>query len=305
MIYLNYYISIIIWQLFNPFGFYQSLRQNFGQILSIVRMLNWKSSISYAPVSLPFNGQWKVFNGGVNKRTSHSWNVISQRYAYDFVKADDGNKRFITDGKKASDYLAFGKDVLAPADGIVVEVKNNIRDYKNAGTGKIDIWTKDIRGNFVNIKHDENIYSLSAHLMKNSCLVRKGDVVKRGQKIAKCGNSGHSAEPHIHFQLQDSANWYFSNGLPIMFTNIIKNYIQTNDNETLKPVYISKNDVVSNSDRESKATEKLKVELNLFDDLANPLTWSIINTLGILIGGVFLYYTIIKLLFRIWGLLIG
>ncbi len=305
MVYFNYYISVIIWQLFNPFGFYQSLSQNIGQIISIFRWIIWKGAIEYIPMTLPFSGQWKVFNGGTDKLNSHSWNVISQRYAYDFVISENGNKRFKTDWKRATDYFAFNQDVLAPNDGVVVAAKNQIKDYKYAGSGKIDIWTKDIRGNFIIIKHDENIYSLSAHLKKNSCLVKKGDVVKRGQNIAKCGNSGHSAEPHIHFQLQDNANWYFSNGLPIIFANINKNNTDTNYTKTIEPIYISKNDIVSNSNSSNHPSGKMKVELNLFDDLLSPLIWSIINALGIIVGGVFIYYTLIKLIFRIGKLLIG
>jgi murein DD-endopeptidase MepM/ murein hydrolase activator NlpD len=33
--------------------------------------------------------------------------------------------------------------------------------------------------------------------------VKKGDRVKRGQPLGRCGNSGQSTEPHLHFQLQD------------------------------------------------------------------------------------------------------
>lgn len=256
-------------------------------------------------MSLPFVDKWNVFNGGIDKLNSHSWNIISQRYAYDFVKSENGKKRFFSDGKKAIEYFAFKKNVLAPNDGIVITVKNNIKDYKNAGSGKIDIWTRDIRGNFIIIKHNENVYSLSAHLRKNSCLVKKGDIVKRGQIIAKCGNSGHSTEPHIHFQLQDKANWYFSNGLPIFFKNIIKSNSEITNLETNEPVYISKKDIVSNSSDDNQITENVKVGLNWFNDLLNPFILSIINTIGLIIGGGFIYYTIIKLLLRIVKLSIG
>ena len=47
-------------------------------------------------------------------------------------------------------------------------------------------------------------------------------MVKRGDIIAKCGNSGNTTEPHIHFQVQSSAGFYSSLGLPILFTNIEK-----------------------------------------------------------------------------------
>ena len=32
---------------------------------------------------LPFNRKWYVEFGGVKKSTSHSWDIIPQRYAYD------------------------------------------------------------------------------------------------------------------------------------------------------------------------------------------------------------------------------
>ena len=39
-------------------------------------------------------------------------------------------------------------------------------------------------------------------------------------KIAKCGNSGNTSEPHVHFQLQNGMSFFLSSGLPIAFSNI-------------------------------------------------------------------------------------
>ena len=47
-----------------------------------------------------------------------------------------------------------------------------------------------------------------------------GDTVKQGEVIAKCGNSGNTSMPHIHFQLQSGKNAFLSAGLPIAFSNI-------------------------------------------------------------------------------------
>ena len=41
------------------------------------------------------------------------------------------------------------------------------------------------------------------------------------QVIAKCGNSGNTSEPHIHFQLQYGKSFAISAGLPILFTHIV------------------------------------------------------------------------------------
>jgi Peptidase family M23 len=293
-IYLNYYLSVIIWQFFNPVGFYQSFLQNFGQAFSIIRSLFMKESISYRPMSLPFNEKWKVFNGGTDKSNSHSWNIISQRYAYDFVLPEDVGKGFSSEKNDVNNYSTFNKNVFSPNDGVVEEVKNNVNDNKHAGLGWIDVRTRDIRGNFIIIKHDENVYSLTAHLKKKSCLVKKGDAVKRGQIIANCGNSGHSTQPHIHFQLQDRPNWYFSKGLPIIFADVLKNSTDNNEN-----VFISRNDLVSNTNSNKTIFNKIKIDPFLSKDLTSALVMSIINSFGILIGGGFIYFTIIKLIIRI------
>lgn len=304
MIYLKYYLSVIIWQIFNPFGLYQSFLQNFGQVISILRSFFAKEIIINTPMSLPFSGKWKVFNGGVDRLNSHSWNIISQRFAYDFIISGERVKRSDSKRRTATDFLTFNENVYAPKDGIAVEVKNNINDNMRAGSGWIDIRTKDMRGNFIIIKHDKNVYSLLAHLKKGSCLIKKGDFVKRGQIIAKCGNSGHSTQPHVHFQVQDTANWYFSKGLPIIFTDIYKSNIDNGKTEYLKQTYIARNDTVSNANF-NNLNGHGKTEINLSKDLKNPFVLSIINTFGILIGGAFIYYTVIKIIIRIMQLLIG
>lgn len=244
-------------------------------------------------MSLPFSGTWKVFNGGVDKLNSHSWNIVSQRYAYDFVISGETGH---WDGKRRNinDYITFNENVYSPGDGVVIKVKSNCNDNKHAGTGRIGIWTADLRGNFVIIKHDDHVYSLIAHLKKASCLVKKGDLVKRGQLIARCGNSGHSTQPHIHFQIQDRENWYFSKGLPIVFSNILKK--SKNDNDLIKTEvgYISKNDLVSNVKSEEAFFEKANPESKISGDLISPLVQSIINTLAVLVGVGSVYYIVIK-----------
>lgn len=79
---------------------------------------------------------------------------------------------------------------------------------------------KDIRGNYIVIKHSENEYSLICHIKSNSFLVKKGDAVKRYQKLAECGNSGNTTEPYIHFHVQNRKGFVLSAGLPIEFKDI-------------------------------------------------------------------------------------
>ena len=55
------------------------------------------------------------------------------------------------------------------------------------------------------IKHEDYLFSKMSHLKKDSIEVHIGDVVVEGQPIGKCGNSGRSPYPHLHFQLQASS----------------------------------------------------------------------------------------------------
>ncbi|MGC8800456.1 MAG: hypothetical protein C0184_10370 [Chloroflexus aggregans] len=124
------------------------------------------------------------------------------------------------DPRRPTNYLAFGQPVLAAADGVVVALRNDIRDSPWAGTGWIDITTPDLRGNYVVIKHHEHVYTLYAHLQRGSIKVTLGETVHAGQPIGACGHSGHSSEPHLHFQLQDQADFFTAIGLPITFRRV-------------------------------------------------------------------------------------
>ena len=43
---------------------------------------------------------------------------------------------------------------------------------------------------------------ITAYANNESLLVKKGDTVKKGQTIAKVGNSGGTAEPQLHFEVR-------------------------------------------------------------------------------------------------------
>lgn len=184
-----------------------------------------KSKISY---SLPFKGRWTAVNGGVDEKSSHSWGIPTQRYAYDFIIIDENGKSCSGDPTKLENYYCYGKEVLAPADGVVVALKDNCADSKAFGNGKTDPNIKDIRGNYIVIKHADREYSVVAHLMPCSIKVKRGQHVKRGEYIACCGNSGNTSEPHVHFQVQDGKSFFASAGLPVIFdgikTGITENY---------------------------------------------------------------------------------
>lgn len=171
--------------------------------------------------SLPFDGPWTVVNGGNDRETSHSWAIVPQRYAYDFVILDDSGSSCSGDRTVLTNYYCYGKPVLAAADGTVVELKDQYPDSRVYGDGRTDHSARDLRGNYVVIQHADKEYSVTAHLLPQSVTVGVGTRVKRGECIARCGNSGNTSEPHIHFQIQDGKSFFSSAGLPVLFQNIL------------------------------------------------------------------------------------
>lgn len=75
-----------------------------------------------------------------------------------------------------------GTPIIAPADGVVVSIGTNY------GFGKL-----------LTINHGYGLKTRYAHLSKY--LVKKGQAVKRGQKIALMGNTGRSTGPHLHYEV--------------------------------------------------------------------------------------------------------
>lgn len=204
--------------------FYQSVQQILSYPLLLFRqrfrLPSKENYIGMTDYALPFAGQWYVANGGTDRKTSHSWGVWPQRYAYDFVVVDEGGKTCSGSGKELRNYFCYGKDILAPADGEIVSLADGHPESRVYGDGSAECRAKDMRGNYITIRHQEKEFSTLAHLMPGSITIALGQKVVRGQMIARCGNSGNTSEPHVHFQLNDGKSFFASAGLPIRFSNV-------------------------------------------------------------------------------------
>ena len=167
-------------------------------------------------LSLPFKGKWLVFWGGDTKELNQHYDVPNQRFAFDFLGANEESKTHKGDGKVNEDYFAFGREVLAPANGTVTDVINGVRDNV---PGSMNPYSA--LGNAVFIQHREYEVSVLTHLKLGSITVKVGDKVKRGQIIGLCGNSGNSSEAHLHYHLQNTPIIQDGTGIKCYFEKVI------------------------------------------------------------------------------------
>lgn len=166
---------------------------------------------------LPFQGTWRVLHGGRDENGNHHKKSISQYYAYDFVMTQNGSTHR-GNGDQNEDYYAFGQPILAPAAGVVISSRDGIPDNR-PGEKYMNRHLDEIRGNYVVIDHQNGEYSFLVHLQQGSVQVKAGDRVRPGDPIGRCGNSGHSSEPHLHYHLQNRSRFNFGDGLPAQFQN--------------------------------------------------------------------------------------
>jgi murein DD-endopeptidase MepM/ murein hydrolase activator NlpD len=164
---------------------------------------------------LPFEGEWKVVWGGDNKELNRHHDAQNQRYAFDFVIVDDQQKSYRGSGNENEDYFAFGAKVFAPADGVVTDVIDGVRDNAPRSMNPYSAL-----GNAVIIEHRDHEVSVFAHFKNGSIRVKPGDKVKKGHFLGLCGNSGNSSEPHIHYHLQNTPILQDGTGIKCHFENV-------------------------------------------------------------------------------------
>jgi murein DD-endopeptidase MepM/ murein hydrolase activator NlpD len=116
--------------------------------------------------------------------------------------------------KQNENYYCFGREVVTPADGVVVDAVSSVPDNVPGKMNK-----KQAPGNYVVIDHGNNEYSMMAHFKENSVKVSMGQRVNAGDPNGIIGNSGNSSQPHLHYHFQNTPNWIEGEWLPVQFIN--------------------------------------------------------------------------------------
>lgn len=92
----------------------------------------------------------------------------------------------------------FGTPVYAAGDGEVVF----------ADTDKVTLFSQwsNFYGNLIVIKHENDFYTLYAHL--SAILVQVGDAVQAGDLIGQVGQTGGATGSHLHFEVRGGSDMY-------------------------------------------------------------------------------------------------
>lgn len=186
---------------------------------------------SQAPIVLspPFKGDgWVDANGccleiGPHRFVTNPMNGTldpSEQFAIDWIKIDSQGKAFRGDGKKPEQWLCYGTELLAVADGTVVEVMRDLPD-EPPGKAPSNLTVPQIAGNHVLLDLGNGRYAMYAHMAPHSVTVQVGDRVKAGDKLGLLGNSGNTTGPHLHFQISDRPSILDSTSLPFVFDSMV------------------------------------------------------------------------------------
>lgn len=126
---------------------------------------------------VPANAQTPIVNSKTRKVAGVTWSwPTSGKVIEQFSTAEQGNKGIDIAGKR-------GQAILSAADGQVVYSGNALRGF----------------GNLIIINHNNEYLSAYAH--NDVMLVKEGQKVKRGQHIARMGNTD-TTSPRLHFEIR-------------------------------------------------------------------------------------------------------
>ena len=161
---------------------------------------------------LPFEGHWRVTQGHTC-RDNHRLGGHGGEFAWDLVAIDDSPAQSRLEGSESArgpaSATSLGRPVLAPAEGRVVSIVDDVPDNEGLDGYPRRSILEDLKrpswtlGNYVVLDIGDGAYVLLGHLQERSIAVSPGASVRAGSVLARCGNSGNSIMPHLHLQVMN------------------------------------------------------------------------------------------------------
>jgi len=191
-------------------------------------VVSTESPIAVAP---PLRGDW-IAGDSVNNRPDaahrravlvddgHAW--LAQRYAIDWVQYQTANGvRTTWKGPEDENdsYFCYNQPIYSVAAGKVVDMVDGLpENVPHSGKYAIPIDFNNAAGNHVVVEIGPHRYVLYAHMRPGTVRVKVGGIVKVGDILGHVGNTGSSAEPHLHMHIDDQPSFLAGNGVPYEFT---------------------------------------------------------------------------------------
>jgi hypothetical protein len=168
-------------------------------------------------------GIWVADEGCCDKDTHHRRGllvvngneVVPQRFAIDWMRLDRKHRAWVGDPARLSSYRSYGQRLIAVAAGKVIFAADG-RPNQKPPNDPTPPSVPELPGNRVILRIGPGIYVTYAHMVPGSVRVHDGERVRRGQAVGRLGNSGNSATPHLHLQVQITRS-FLSDGLPFVF----------------------------------------------------------------------------------------
>jgi hypothetical protein len=136
--------------------------------------------------------------------------MLPQRFATDWTRLGADGRLWRGDAARNEHWTAWDEELLAVADGEVVEAVDTLPDNPPGEYGRG-------AANRLVIRVADDRFAVYVHLRRGSLRVRVGETVRRGQVVALVGNSGNSTSAHLHFQVLDTPSSIAGEGVPFVF----------------------------------------------------------------------------------------
>lgn len=143
---------------------------------------------------------------------------IPGRFAIDFIRLDEEGKYASGNVDSVQNWLGYGSDVLAVADGQIVSALDTFSESPTLSNHRAYL-PDQATGNYIVLKLQDSQYVFYEHLKPGSIRVKVGQIVKRGDVIAALGYTGQTTGPHLHLHVADRNTPLGAEGLPFEFRN--------------------------------------------------------------------------------------
>ncbi|WBX84528.1 peptidoglycan DD-metalloendopeptidase family protein [Sphingosinicella microcystinivorans] len=200
-----------------------TVRDDEGRTATVSRTFPVTVYDQKTPLIFPIKGNFMAISAHDYDDPSHK-DDFGQWGAYDIVALGE---RFELLNNPAAvprneDVYTFEKEIIAPGDGTIVATRDGVPDDTPADLlmqGMSDP-VHAMPGNWIMLDHGNGEVSFFCHLRQGSLRVKTGQTVRQGEVIALLGGSQTTGYPHLHYQLQTSADLMRTDGIPARFDNI-------------------------------------------------------------------------------------